>query len=190
MEVVLITFLLTFFPAVVLQHAPDLLPLLEPSPPLPRQHLSLPLPAARLPLADSGRPPLHAAAAHLAGALVLLSPGDLRTHGLFTVPGPHVGVRAQSATGLPRLDRPHPSFSRQAQDHHSLLTVIALFHHSFLEPDSDIFCCMSTQRASIPPGPPTDGCLLSFSRPSKATSQVIISILFLGSIVYLICMLL
>ncbi|CAF87410.1 unnamed protein product, partial [Tetraodon nigroviridis] len=45
-------------------------------PPPPRPHLPLPLPEAGLQLDAGGRPPGHAAAAHLAGAVLPLPPGD------------------------------------------------------------------------------------------------------------------
>lgn len=161
-------------PAALLQHAPHLVPLLEPAPPLPRQHLPIPLPAAGLPLANSGSSPLHAATAHLADALLLLSPGDLRPPCLFAVSCPHMGTRAQSAIGLPGLDRPRPFLSWQQQVCVSLLTVIALFHHH--DPDSQIYFAVSVH----PKSP-----LLSFSPLLCSTS---LTTLFLDSIVYLICM--
>lgn len=109
--------------APVLQHASHLLPVLEPPPARPRQHLPLPLPAAGLPLADPGGPRPHAAAAHLASALLLLPPGDVRPHGLLPVARAHVGAGPQPAAGVPRLDVPGRSAPRQQQERLAVLTV-------------------------------------------------------------------
>lgn len=90
----------------VLQHAPHRLPLLERPPPLPRPHFPIPLPESRLPLVVPGGSSGHAAAAHLAGAVLPLPPGDLRPHVLPDVPCPYLGFGSGAAVGLPRLDRP------------------------------------------------------------------------------------
>lgn len=147
------TKLLSSLPAPLLQHAPHFLSLLEPPPPLPWQHLPIPLPAAGLPLEDSGCSPIHAAPPHLAGPFLLLPLGDLWPHGLFPVSCAHVGVRAQPAIGLPRLDKPRLSHSWHKQERLSLLTVIARYRRCF--PSSltlrYILLSLSTAQASVFP---------------------------------------
>lgn len=114
--------------ASLLQHAPHRLSVLEPPPPLLWKHFPIPLPEAGLPLVESVGSPGHAAAAHLAGAVLLLPPGDLRPHVLLLVSRPHVGFRAQPAIGVPCLDGPCPSPEWEQQECQFLLTVIALCH--------------------------------------------------------------
>lgn len=155
------------FPDAVLQHASHHVPLLESPSALPWKHLPITPRAAGLPLADSNGSLPHAAAAHLADAVVLLPPGDLRPHGLSPVSRPHVGVSAQPAAGVPCLDGPRPPVSWQWKERLSLLTVIALWHHTFhcARFLTDIFCRL------CPPSP-------QFSHAAPASSLSLSLFLF------------
>lgn len=88
----------------LLQHASDMLPLLESAPAL--QWLLLPLSflQAGIPLEDSGCTRGHAASLHLAGILLLLPVGDLWLIGFLPVSSAYLGSADGSAAHLQDLE--------------------------------------------------------------------------------------